>query len=380
MFGLSERRRFNLEIGLRSVVSSARGVWERPALCPRQPVDIFIALVDHFEPQVGSPAQAIARERMDDWLRSYPKIAGKHRDAEGRHPAHSFFYPWDEYDEWEFTRLAELCAAGWGEVDLHLHHRDDTDASLRRKLREAVTEYARHGMLARWPDGRPAWGFIHGDWALDNSRNDCGRNYCGVNNELTVLGDEGCYADFTFPAWQHTAQPRQLNSIYYAVDDPEAAKSYDRGEEARVGRSGSPGLLLIQGPLVPCVQRAGRGRRLAMDDGDLAACRRYEPARLDRWVRQGVHVRGRADQVYVKLHCHGADDKNRIALLGEDLDALFTDAETRYNDGTRYRLHYVTAREMFNLVKAAEAGWTGDIAAARDFCLPRVHARTPALV
>src|SRR5439155_17963245 len=107
------------------------------------------------------------------------------------------------------------------EIELHLHHHDDTDATLRALLREALHTYRQHGALSAWPDGRLAFGFIHGNWALDNSRHDHGRNYCGVNNELTVLMEEGCYADFTFPAWQHTAQPRQTNSLYYAVDDPE---------------------------------------------------------------------------------------------------------------------------------------------------------------
>jgi hypothetical protein len=30
--------------------------------------------------------------------------------------------------------------------------------------------------------------------------------------------------------------------------------------------------------------------------------------------------------------------------------------EKQYNDGRRYRLHYVTARQMYEAVKAAEAG------------------------
>ncbi len=34
-----------------------------------------------------------------------------------------------------------------------------------------------------------------------------------------------------------------------------------------------------------------------------------------------------------------------------------------------FHYHYVTAREMYNLARAAEAGWTGTITEARDFCL-----------
>ena len=32
-----------------------------------------------------------------------------------------------------------------------------------------------------------------------------------------------------------------------------------------------------------------------------------------------------------------------------------------------FHYHYVTARELYNLAKAAEAGWQGSVADARDF-------------
>ena len=308
-----------------------------------------------------------------DWIERYPEIARRHRDADGRPPAHTFCYPWDEYDDWEFSQLVDLCAGGWGEVELQLHHRDDTSDSLRAKLRDAVSTYRGFGALTSWPDSRPAFGFVHGNWALDNSRIENGVNFCGVNDELTVLQEEGCYADFTFPAWQCDAQPPQTNDIYYAIDDPLRPRSCDHGRTVTSGRPGSEGLLIVQGPLVPFVRRTKRGPRLGVDDGDLAGSiyRRYEPLRFDLWVRAGIHVAGRPDRIFIKLHCHGAADANREPLLETDLDALFSDAEARYNDGARYRMHYVTAREMFNVIKATEAGTDGEIAELRDYALPK---------
>jgi hypothetical protein len=335
------------------------------------PVDIFLCIVDHFEPRHADAEQSVTRERLMDWIERYPEIAARHRDADGCPPAHTFCYPWDEYDEWEFIRLSELCAGGWGEIELQLHHQDDTSDSLRAKLRDAVSTYRGFGALTNWPDGRPAFGFVHGNWALDNSRIENGVNFCGVNDELTVLQEAGCYADFTFPAWQCDAQPPRTNDIYYAVDDPLQPRSADRGETATAGRPGTEGLLIVQGPLVPFIRRTKRGPRLGVDDGDLAGSiyRRYEPLRLDLWVRAGIHVSGSPDRVFIKLHCHGAADANREVLLGTDLDALFTDAEARYNDGARHRLHYVTAREMFNVIKATEANAAGEIPEMRDYVL-----------
>ena len=376
----SRKALFAVEIGLRAAAHSL----QRAMLNPRRatPTDIFLAVADHFEPQVGGATRSVARARLDDWLLRYPKIAARHQDSQGKPPAHTFFYPWDEYDGSEFADIQELCASGNGEIELHLHHRDDTSETLSAKLREAIAAYSAGGALSRWPDtlpdgqpvgalaGTPAWGFVHGNWALDNSRCENGHNFCGVNNELVVLAQHGCYADFTFPAWPQTAQPRQTNSIFYATDDPDKPKSYDRGIAARVGQQGSGDLLLVQGPMVPHLARKGRGWRVAMDDSDLASYRRYSPARLDRWVRNAPFVAGRPERRFIKLHTHGAPDANREALLGEDFDALFSDAEARYNDGQHFRLHYVTTREMFNVIKATEADAHVDLLAARDYVLP----------
>lgn len=363
-----QSKAFHLEIALRAGCAAAKH-----GLSPKSSdtVDVILALVDHYEPQVGKPPREKAQERVEDWLARYPQVAERHRDWDGRPPAHSFFYPWDEYDEWELSRISELCRYGFGEIEVHLHHRDDTAETLRAKFRDAIAAFRSHGALSSWADSRPAFGFIHGNWALDNSRVENGRNFCGVNNEITILLQEGCYADFTFPAWQHIAQPRTLNSLYYAVDDPAKPKSHDRGIRVAAGHPPvSDGLLMVQGPLAPFVSRAGGLPRPAMDDSDMASYRRYHPARLDRWVRAGICVQGRPDRVFVKLHCHGAADANREALLGTDLEAMFADAESRYNDGKRYRLHYVSAREMFNIIKATEAGFRGDVESSRDWVLP----------
>ncbi len=360
---------FNMEIALRSAALRLRSKSRESQRARGRGTDVFLCLVDHYEPQVGKPRRHVAQERVNHWLQCYPGIAEAHRDFDGRVPAHSFFYPWDEYDCWELEQITKLCAAGYGEVDIHLHHRDDDEESLRQKLRDAIRVYRQHGLLSHWPDGRPAWGFIHGNWALANSRCEQGRNLCGVNNEIALLAEEGCYADFTFPAWKHMAQPRKLNSIYYAKGDPNRPKSYDSGQSARVGETQTEGLMLIAGPLVPHVVRRGRSWRIALDDSDLSGSRRYHPSRLDRWVRAGISVQGRPDRVFIKLHSHGADDRNRFCMLDEDLDALFTDCERRYNDGDRFRLHFVSAREMFNIVKATEAG-IENITAARDWIIP----------
>ena len=41
------------------------------------------------------------------------------------------------------------------------------------------------------------------------------------------------------------------------------------------------------------------------------------------------------------------------------MDDIFSYLESRYNDGINYKLHYMTAREIYNVIKAAEAGEPG---------------------
>jgi hypothetical protein len=58
-------------------------------------------------------------------------------------------------------------------------------------------------------------------------------------------------------------------------------------------------------------------------------------------------------------------------VLGEDMDRTLTHLEKNYKDGKKYRLHYVTAREAYNIVKAAEAGLTGNPDDYRDYLIKK---------
>jgi hypothetical protein len=64
---------------------------------------------------------------------------------------------------------------------------------------------------------------------------------------------------------------------------------------------------------------------------------------------------------------HGARPLNFSAYFNSGAQQLHAHLAKRYKDGSAWRLHYVTAREAYNIVKAAEAGKTGDPANYRDF-------------
>ena len=211
---------------------------------------MLLCIADHYEPKLGGASSDQARLRLDRWLTDYPKLFSGFRDSDGKLPRHSFFYPAEQYEPTYLDDLAELCRAGFGEVEIHLHHDNDTSEGLRSTLEEFKNILsARHGLLARnRVSGKVAYGFIHGNWALDNSRPD-GR-FCGVNNELDVLRETGCYADFTLPSAPDPSQTRRINSIYYAEGRAGRCKSHDQGVDVGRGTVPDRGLMMIQGPLL----------------------------------------------------------------------------------------------------------------------------------
>jgi hypothetical protein len=346
---------------------------------PAGPIHALICLADHFEPGFGKVPAELARGRIEKWVREYPRRFAAFRDSDGRAPRHTFFYPIEEYDPGLLDALAGLCRAGYGEVELQLHHDDDTAEDLRRRLLEARDCFrTRHGLLAR--DGRTgqaAFGFVHGNWALDNSRPD-GR-WCGVNNELGILREVGCYADFTFPSAPDPTQPRKVNSLYYAVDDPERPRSHDWGIDVGRGAVPGAGLMLVQGPLVLDWGRRHGGLFPRMENGHIQGSQPPEIRRLDLWLKARIQVPGRPDWFFVKLHTHGAHDYNHEVLLGEPMVRFHQDLADRARSDPEFHYHYVTAREMYNLAKAAEEGWSGPVAEARDYRLLWNEARPVAL-
>lgn len=332
---------------------------------------LLFCFVDHYEPQWGRADYARECARVARWRQDYPKICEGHRDADGRAPVHTFFYPEEEYRPEHLDALVELCRMGLGEIEVHLHHDRDTEANLRQTLRRFTRQLVeRHDALPiDRSTGQPQWAFIHGNWALDNSHPE-GRG-CGVNNELIILREEGCYADFTFPSAPDPTQPSTINRIYYAKDDPQQPKSHERGQRVRVGGQPWGDLMLIQGVLGLNLRSRKFGLLPRIENSDIRAVSPPAPARIDDWVRAGIHVEGRPEWTFVKIHTHGTQDCDLDTLLGAPMHEAFAHLEHAYNDGERWQLHYVSAREMYNIAKAAEAGETGNPGQYRDYRIAR---------
>ena len=333
---------------------------------PAGPRHLLFAFCDHYEPLHGGADRSRGESRVEAWRRGYPRMAASFRDADGRPPRHSFFFPGEQYAPRYLEGLAELARGGFGEVEFHLHHDNDTAAKLRDDLPRYLGEIARHGHLSRDPGGALRFAFIHGNWALSNARDD-GR-WCGVDGEMPLLFDAGCYADFTFPSAPDECQPNTVNQIYWPTGDLARRRAYEGGERARVGARRRDRLLMIEGPVSLARRPAGIGLRI--ESAAVTAADPATPPRIRSWVSQNIHVEGRPEWVFVKVHTHGAPDDQAASLLGDGGLGLHRELTGRYNDGQDWVLHYVTAREMYNIALAAMAGEAGDPGGYRDFELP----------
>ncbi len=314
---------------------------------------LMFLVCDHFEPRHAAREQAQIDSRLQAWSEGFGALQQWCEGEFGTRPLHTWFYP-PHHGERAFAYLPQWIYRGLGEVELHYHHSNDTAATLRAGLRQCLDNYARWGLLRESGElPRTRFGFIHGDWALDNS---CGGRFCGVNGELSILAEHGCWGDFTMPSGNE-CQTSKINAVYYAVDDPARSRSHDRGHDARVGVTDPAGLFLMQGPLGLRWQRPWRPR---IENASLTSQNWGSLDRIRGWIDCNVHVHGRPDWLFIKLHAHGAIERDFDALFGERARAMHRVLNSEYNDGRRFRLHYVTARQAYNIAKAAEHGLDGD--------------------
>ena len=341
--GYAGARRKGLNRWLVPYYTSRHHRRDRPA---GEPVTLYLAVCDHFEPRRGGASMAKARARVGDWVRDYPRLFERFRDSAGLPPQHTFFYPEDEYEPELVDAVAGLCRRGFGDVEIHLHHDRDTADGLRGKLTAFKSAlHDAHGLLRRDPEtGQITYGFIHGNWCLDNSRSD-GR-WCGVNNELDVLVETGCYADFTMPSAPSETQTRMINSIYWAVGRPGRSKSHDYGIPVSSAPKPDRGLLMVQGPLLLDWSRPKFGFLPRIENGNLQKSQPPTRSRLDLWLRAGVPHPFDPTGVVVKLHTHGVHEPNQEVLLGPAMVELHEELARRAVTDKYFRFFYVTAANL----------------------------------
>jgi hypothetical protein len=351
-----------------------RYAWQAMARSsPGSRVHLLIAVADHFEPAIVSgdgrarAPQDEQERRLNAWCRDYPALVDSFRDRDGRPLCHTYFYPAEQYQSVLVEQLAEHCQGGWGEIEIHLHHgmeSPDTAENTRQQLVEFRDALAlRHGNLS-YEEGSelPRYAFVHGNFALANSSE--GRN-CGVDSEMQILAETGCYADLTLPAAPfHPAQTARINALYEIGAPLSERAPHRRGMDLRVGTAPEIFPLMVQGPLMLDFGRRG------IENAALTGPNPASLSRLRLWKRAGIGVRGRPDWVFIKLHCHSMDPTQRDAVLGGPARRFLRELVEGAEDRGEI-LHFVTAREMVNIMLAACEGREGNPGDYRDYRLRR---------
>lgn len=357
----------------------ARSFLERTAFEKKH---VILTIADHFEPG-WSIGGVLDHKTQIKRLKRYHEMArdtgGAVRDADGTKFRHTNFYPAEQYDPEILEMLAEMQSEGLGEVEIHLHHgveQPDNADNLRKTLiefRDILAE--RHRLLSRSNENDiPRYAFVHGNLALANS---CGGRYCGVDSEMEILRDTGCYADFSLPSAPDQSQVKVINQIYECGHSLKEAVPHRSGTRVTVNGKQTRLPLIFTGPLV-FRWKSGRGFIPVpqIDDGALTAKQGLDRGRFNRWMSANISVGGRPDWVFIKLYCHGFFDEDESACIGEDAKRFFGDLVESTEKSGKLKIHFASAREAFNMVRAAIDGKGGEPGSYREYTLHPIMKET----
>jgi hypothetical protein len=368
----STKLRWNLPWLLRYPFERAASLLEQTAFEKKH---IIITVANHFEPG-WSEGGVLDHKTQMNRLEAYHKVARATgeavRDADGTKFRHTNFYPAEQYHPEILDKMAEMQADGLGEVEVHLHHGVDAPDNA-ENLRQTLTDFRdtlaeKHKCLSHFNGSEtPMYAFVHGNLALANS---CGGRYCGVDNEMEILRDTGCYADMTLPSAPDQSQVAVTNSIYECGSPMNEKVPHRNG--SRVAANGKDTLLplIFTGPLVFNWNRRIKGLPVPrIDDGALTANQPLDLPRFDRWRSANVTVAGKTDWVFIKLYCHGFFDHDQPACIGDEAKRFFSEVIEHGERSGNYKVHFATAREAFNIASAAIDQRDGKPGDHRDYRL-----------
>lgn len=334
------------------------------------PTHLIFVVANHFEPGLGDQAL----RRVEKWSELAKATGDAVRDHDGTPFRHTNFFPAEQYERPLLEMLSGLQASGYGEVEVHFHHgveQPDTAENTRHVLasfRDLLAE--EHRCLSRaHPGSQPMYGFVHGNWALANS---AGGRFCGVDSEMQILADTGCYADFTLPSVPFQSQVPRINAIYQCGNPLAEAKPHRSGPSLKVGDTLQLPII-INGPLVFDWTRRVRGLPIPrVEDGALAQNYPLSIQRLNGWRSARVGVKGRPDWVFIKLYSHGFFEADQDAMIGEQMKRFMGGIMDLAERTGEFKIHFASAREAFNFVAAAVDGRKGEPNDYRDYKLRQI--------
>lgn len=311
---------------------------------------IYLCVADHFEPFWRNTDRELAIKRVRKWSDNYYNLAKKYTDSNGNHPVHTFFYPEEEYDEEIMSLIKGICNQGVGDVEIHLHHDNDTKENLTKTLNDfKKILYEKHGLLRKNDNGEIIYAFIHGNWALDNSLPN--KRWCGVDNEISVLLDTGCYMDMTMPSAPSPTQSKIVNNILLAKGKDGCSKNYDHASIFSTGSIiNKDQLLMIQGPVELNWGSRKFGVIPRIETGELSYDAPPTLERIKLWIKSNNTVRNNSNNIFIKLHTHGAQENNSDMFFDGGFEKLWSGLNDYISKDKNIKVHYVSAWDMYKKV------------------------------
>lgn len=346
---------------------------------------LILVVANHFEPaynerpnEFGGFGVEVSIEeqltQLDRWSVHARTIGESVHDHDETPFRHTNFYPAEQYHPLLLSRLADLQREGLGEVEVHLHHginEPDTARNLRRVLvdfRDALAQ--EHKCLSREAEGGlPRYAFVHGNWALANS---AGGRFCGVDEEMQVLAETGCYADLTLPSAPDVSQVPRINAIYQCGGPLNERMPHRFGANLKVGEA--PRLpVILSGPLVFDWRRnKSLVPRPRLENGVLAQSAPLDLRRLNLWRNARIGILGRPDWIFIKLHCHAFFLEDQSTVIGERMRRFLEEVLDLADRTGAFKLHFASAREAFNMAMAATEGQDDEPHMYRNYRLRQI--------
>jgi hypothetical protein len=141
--------------------------------------------------------------------------------------------------------------------------------------------------------------------------------------------------------------------------DTADSKSYESGQEATFNKVNDD-FLIFQGPLSFSLD-------LSIEYGAVENYALPTPKRIRKWMDSNIHVNGKPEWVFIKVYSHGIQSDS---IINSHLDSMLSDLDEEVVARSA-KLHFMTAREAYNVVKAAEAGLSGNPEEYRDFVIDK---------
>ncbi|MFH1894272.1 MAG: hypothetical protein ABIK83_16500 [Candidatus Zixiibacteriota bacterium] len=263
-------------------------------------------------------------------------------------------------DSTRLKLLSDFCKSGLGEVEYLLRSEFDTAFDAGQMLDDDLDILKSFGW-AKTVDSEVCFTVLRErpvSLRLD-------REIC---SSLSQLAAQGCYFDLSESDRHSTSRLTSVNSIYLVSTRLDDAGLYSDKCELVAGKLGRGRLLVIDSPLLIDWSDWRDVYVPFVDDGKLTPGILADSRRVNSWIRADVHVTGQPNWIFVKLVIDSLLNVEPASHLIASIDRMLEYLQRLPNDG-QYRVHFVTAREMYNIARAAEAGMSGNADDFRDYLI-----------